>query len=200
MYENISEYLQRPGTYGIPEKVRPMLSLIVRKIMSSSAYALSFTLQRFVERLEHYKVTGELLSAMSTVENDYEVTLDEEKDEINEGLNPAISDAIDLEIAELRMYQEQAKSIVNETKAKQLLVALEKTFHKNEMLGAPKKALIFTESRRTQEYLKSFLQNNGYKEKAFALMAQTMMMILNLSIENGYLYMQVLNVYQEEQL
>ncbi len=103
-----------------------MLSLIVRKIMSSSAYALSFTLQRFVERLEHYKVTGELLSAMSTVENDYEVTLDEEKDEINEGLNPAISDAIDLEIAELRMYQEQAKSIVNETKAKQLLVALEK--------------------------------------------------------------------------
>ena len=165
LYENISEYLQRPGTYGIPEKVRPMLSLIVRKIMSSSAYALSFTLQRFVERLEHYKVTGELLSAMSTVENDYEVTLDEEKDEINEGLNPAISDAIDLEIAELRMYQEQAKSIVNETKAKQLLVALEKTFHKNEMLGAPKKALIFTESRRTQEYLKSFLQNNGYKEK-----------------------------------
>lgn len=105
LYENISEYLQRPGTYGIPEKVRPMLSLIVRKIMSSSAYALSFTLQRFVERLEHYKVTGELLSAMSTVENDYEVTLDEEKDEINEGLNPAISDAIDLEIAELRMYQ-----------------------------------------------------------------------------------------------
>lgn len=116
-----------------------MLSLIVRKIMSSSAYALSFTLQRFVERLEHYKVTGELLSAMSTVENDYEVTLDEEKDEINEGLNPAISDAIDLEIAELRMYQEQAKSIVNETKAKQLLVALEKTFHKNEILGAPKR-------------------------------------------------------------
>ena len=46
---------------------------------------------------------------MSTVENDYEVTLDEEKDEINEGLNPAISDAIDLEIAELRMYQEQGK-------------------------------------------------------------------------------------------
>lgn len=68
------------------------------------------------------------------------------------------------------------------------------------MLGAPKKVLIFTESRRTQEYLKSFLQNNGYKKKSFALMAQTMMMILNPSIENGYLYMQVLNVYQEEQL
>ena len=165
LYENVSEYLQRPGTYGIPEKVRPMLSLIVRKIMSSSAYALSYTLQRFIERLEHYKTTGELLSALSTVENDYEVSQDEEKVEVNEGINPAISDAIDDEIAELKMYQQQAKSIVNETKAKQLLVALDKTFQKNEMLGAPRKALIFTESRRTQEYLKNFLQNNGYNGK-----------------------------------
>ena len=165
LYENVSEYLQRPGTYGIPEKVRPMLSLIVRKIMSSSAYALSYTLQCFIERLDHYKATGELLSALSTIENDYEVSQDDEKAEVNEGVNPAISDAIDYEIAELKMYQEQAKSIVNETKAKQLLVALDKTFQKNEMLGAPRKALIFTESRRTQEYLKNFLQNNGYNGK-----------------------------------
>lgn len=165
LYESISEYLQRPDSYGIPEKVRPVLSLIVRKIMSSSAYALSFTLQRFIERLEHYKVTGELLSAMATVEKDYEVTQEDDKEEINEGVNPVISEAIDFEISELRMYQEQAKSITNETKAKQLLVALEKTFHKNEKLGAPKKALIFTESRRTQDYLKWFLQNNGYQGK-----------------------------------
>ena len=172
LYENVSEYLQRPGTYGIPEKVRPMLSLIVRKIMSSSAYALSYTLQCFIERLDHYKATGELLSALSTIENDYEVSQDDEKAEVNEGVNPAISDAIDYEIAELKMYQEQAKSIVNETKAKQLLVALDKTFQKNEMLGAPRKALIFTESRRTQEYLKNFLQNNGYNGKVVCDLVQ----------------------------
>ena len=29
-------------------------------------------------------------------------------------------------------------------------------------LGAPSKALIFTESRRTQSYLKELLQANGY--------------------------------------
>ena len=165
LYENISEYLQRPGTYGIPEKVRPMLSLIVRKIMASSAYALSYTLQRFIERLEHYKATGELNSALSTVENDYEVLNDDEIIEMNEEGTPAISEAIDEEITELKMYQRQAKSIINETKANQLLIALDKTFQKNEMLGAQRKALIFTESRRTQEYLKKFLQNNGYDGK-----------------------------------
>jgi hypothetical protein len=31
-----------------------------------------------------------------------------------------------------------------------------------EKMGAPRKALIFTESRRTQDYLKSFLEANGY--------------------------------------
>ena len=29
-------------------------------------------------------------------------------------------------------------------------------------MGANRKALIFTESRRTQQYLKSFLEANGY--------------------------------------
>ena len=30
--------------------------------------------------------------------------------------------------------------------------------------GAARKALIFTESRRTQEYLKAFLESHGYQE------------------------------------
>lgn len=165
LYENVSKYLQRTDTYGIPEKVRPMLSLMVRKIMSSSAYALSYTLQRFIERLEHYKATGEMMSAISDVSADYEVSLEEDVEQVQENVNVNIVQNIDEEIAELRGYQIQAKKIVAETKAKQLLVALENTFKKNERLGAPQKALIFTESRRTQEYLKCFLQNNGYQGK-----------------------------------
>lgn len=165
LYEKVSDYLQRPDTFGVPEKVKPMLSLIVRKIMSSSAYALSYTLQGFILRLEHYKATGKMISALSTICNDYEVSQEDEYVELNEGDTREISAAIDNEIAELRTYQQLASSIVNETKAQQLLIALDKTFQKNKMLGASRKALVFTESRRTQEYLKDFLQNNGYKGK-----------------------------------
>ena len=165
LYNNVSAYLQRPGTFGIPEKVKPMLSLIVRKIMSSSAYALSHTLQRFIERLEYYKSTGQILSALSTVNSDYEVTYDEELEDLNDEQQSKIYGDVDKEIAELKLYQKQAKAIVNETKAKQLLIALDKTFQKNDKIGAPKKALIFTESRKTQEYLKNFLQVNGYQGK-----------------------------------
>ena len=58
-----------------------------------------------------------------------------------------------------------AKSIKEETKAKNLLIALEQVFENNKKLGANRKALIFTESIRTQEYLKLYLSENGYDKK-----------------------------------
>lgn len=33
LYESVSNYLMREGTYGIPERQRPPLSLLVRKIL-----------------------------------------------------------------------------------------------------------------------------------------------------------------------
>jgi superfamily II DNA/RNA helicase len=43
-----------------------------------------------------------------------------------------------------------------------LLKALEIGFDKMTENGASKKVVIFTESRRTQQYLKDFLETNGY--------------------------------------
>jgi ERCC4-related helicase len=165
LYEQVSEYLQREGTYGIPDKVKPMLTLIVRKIMSSSAYALSYTLESFIQRLENYKKTGEMSSIMAAVKQDYDVWQDDESEVAEGSTHARVAESIDDEIAELRRYQREAKAIKDETKAQKLLVALEKTFEKNAKLGAPKKALIFTESRRTQTYLKNYLEEHGYSGK-----------------------------------
>src|SRR5690606_20739548 len=52
-----------------------------------------------------------------------------------------------------------------DTKAQALLKALTLGFSKMAELGAPRKAIIFTESRRTQEYLHRFLCANGYADK-----------------------------------
>ena len=77
LYEQVSEYLMREGTYGVPERQRPLLSLLVRKIMSSSAYALGFTLERFIHRLQEYKQTGLLSSALACVNSDIDGANDE---------------------------------------------------------------------------------------------------------------------------
>jgi superfamily II DNA/RNA helicase len=66
-------------------------------------------------------------------------------------------DAIAQEIAELRALQALATNIRDNAKGKALLTALDRAFAELERLGAAKKAIIFTESRRTQDYLLSLL-------------------------------------------
>ena len=166
LYEQVSSYLMREGTYGVPERQRPLLSLLVRKIMSSSAYALGFTLERFIHRLQEYKHTGLLSSALACVNYDIDGANDE-YDIYNSDTpsSKAIYNDIDAEIKELRSYCNMAHSIGEETKSKELLNALAISFEKIRKLGGQKKALIFTESRRTQEYLYKYLTENGYKDK-----------------------------------
>jgi hypothetical protein len=69
---------------------------------------------------------------------------------------------LDAEIAELEHYITWARSIDVDTKSRALLTALETGFREMERMGAARKAVIFTESRRTQEYLNTFLEANGY--------------------------------------
>lgn len=165
LYSAVSEYLMREGTYGVPEMQRPLLSLLVRKIMSSSAYALSFTLERFIRRLKDYKTTGEISSVFDCFENEL---CDNKNDEYSDSSDATIcqnNSSIDDEIRELEGFRQMSLSIKNESKAERLLDALTTSFAKIKALGGKRKALIFTESRRTQEYLHSFLQQNGYKDR-----------------------------------
>ena len=166
LYELVSEYLMREGTFGVPERQRPLLTLLVRKIMSSSAYALSYTLERFIHRLQEYKETGLLSSALACVSSDIDGGNDEY--DIYNTVAPSsktIYCDIDAEIEELRGYCNLARTIKEETKSKKLLDALRLSFEKIRKLGGQKKALIFTESCRTQEYLYNYLTDHGYKNK-----------------------------------
>src|SRR3546814_6404223 len=56
-----------------------------------------------------------------------------------------------------------ARGIGIDTKTRTLLKALDIGFEQMITTGAARKALIFTESRRTQEYLKTFLETHGYR-------------------------------------
>jgi len=66
------------------------------------------------------------------------------------------------EIDILQRLATWARSIGTDTKTKTLLTALDIGFEQMAGTGAARKAVIFTESRRTQEYLKTFLDSNGY--------------------------------------
>src|SRR5690606_4442662 len=67
------------------------------------------------------------------------------------------------EIVALERLAEEARRIRVDTKSETLLKALEIGFEQMAATGAARKAVIFTESRRTQDYLKAFLEANGYR-------------------------------------
>jgi SNF2 family DNA or RNA helicase len=174
LYDCISAFLQSEDTYAIPYRQKQLTTLIIRKLLASSTWAVLKTLETIKERL--VKIRDGVLKTDSpledfTDEDEYsliEETLDEMDDETDSDVNN--DGKIDIgklnsEIALLDTFINMAKSIDTDTKSVTLLDALNTGFEEMKSKGANKKALIFTESRRTQEYLKRFLEANGYTGK-----------------------------------
>ena len=65
------------------------------------------------------------------------------------------------EIEELTDYYKLAVSIEKNSKGEALILALKSIFAFAKEKGWPQKAVIFTESRRTQEYVSSILKDNA---------------------------------------
>jgi hypothetical protein len=87
-----------------------------------------------------------------------------EDDEQPAPLSDVDRKAIEAEIADLDKFICLATSIQHNAKGKALLKALGIAFPKAETLGAKQKAIIFTESRRTQDYLLRLLSDSPYAE------------------------------------
>lgn len=170
LYEGISALLEKEESYALPKSQRHLTGLILRKLLASSSHAVLYTLETIKRRLVDLKVhaKSELDLIHELVETD---DLGEEYSEfVYEAQSVATGQNIDLdlldaEITELEHYIEQAKSITTDSKTQALLTALNLGFAKMEEMEAPCKVIIFTESKRTQEYLARFLETNGFADK-----------------------------------
>src|SRR4030066_1248400 len=52
LYDMVSEYLQKPTLYALPASQRQLMTLILRKLLASSTYALSGTLEALAHKLD----------------------------------------------------------------------------------------------------------------------------------------------------
>ncbi len=84
-----------------------------------------------------------------------------EKPQLSEEQRAAISE----EMAQLREFHNLADSIKRNSKGEVLLVALQKGFEEAHRSGGAKKAVIFTESTRTQQYVQSILETTDFGDK-----------------------------------
>ena len=88
---------------------------------------------------------------------------DDEEKKVREKLTPEQIEIVKEEIEELREIYNLAITISANSKGECLVKALRLGFEHMKEMGAPQKSLIFTESRRTQEYLYQLLEANGYE-------------------------------------
>ncbi len=189
-YEAVSDYLTREDSYAIPRRQRHLTELVLRKLLASSSLAIAGTLGVMKERLQ--KLRDEKIQGQTDWDqNDWIETLvsqeEMEEDLLDDILNasdeapetgtaaaptdPAQLDRqrLNAEIAELDRLHAWAQGIGTDTKTTALLQALDVGFNALAQMqtggAAQRKALIFTESRRTQDYLKRFLEHNGHAGK-----------------------------------
>ena len=168
LYDIVSEYLRRDNLQALPASQRTLMILVLRKLLASSTFAIAGALGSMVNRLKTKlkdaghsgKVTEDLMEDFETLE---ELREEWEDDEFEKPLTAADIAAIRQEISDLEAFRDLAVSIIENAKGNALLLALQSGFAKAEALGADQKALIFTESRRTQNYLVRLLSNNGYR-------------------------------------
>ena len=174
LYDLVSAYLQRPNLFALPSGQRQLMTLILRKLLASSTYAISGTLEALQSRLEQSaRDNAPTDAAPEEVAHDFE-TIDEIEEEwTDEGetakekkrYTPEEMELVQAEIKSLSEFKCLAKSIVKNSKGEVLMMALSKGFAKARELGAPEKAIIFTESTRTQEYLRQILEASPYAGK-----------------------------------
>ncbi|MBS3918730.1 MAG: DEAD/DEAH box helicase family protein [Deltaproteobacteria bacterium] len=176
LYDLVSDYLQQPTLYALPVSQRTLMTLILRKLLASSTFAISATLEGLAGKLQTAAAQAEAVEAppeeLADNLEELEELADEWYEEENDGaasdkpgFTPGQITEMRQEMTRLREFHALAKSIVKNSKGEVLLAALRRGFaasveaQKNQGAATiQQKAIIFTESRRTQEYLFRILE------------------------------------------
>lgn len=181
LYELVNDYLQRDELFAFTGAQRHLSALIIRKRLGSSTYAVASTLENIANRLAAEVAAGQRRDArggLIAADFDGDDLTSEELEEAEEieADNPPVGgarsgaadsplmEAMKAEVAELREYAAFARSITINQKAAGLAEAIDLGFERLRALGAPEKAIIFTDSTKTQEYIARALQDAGKGE------------------------------------
>ena len=191
LYELVSDYLKGEKLYALPASQRQLMTLILRKLLASSTYAISDTLLGLANKLEAAEANQQKAAEVpANLAEDFETlpevqeewvdddeggesdTGDENAKKQPDRLTPEQLAELRAEKEKLRQFHALAKAVQINSKGEVLLTALQRGFEaartvrmENGTGALQQKAIIFTESRRTQEYLFNLLQKTEFAGK-----------------------------------
>lgn len=170
LYDLVSEYLRRPNLQALPKSQRSLITITLRKLLASSTFAIAGALTTMSDRLKktlrEERIPVGLKDALAEDVDSLDNESDELADETPAELTQREQDiaAIRNEIQELDAFREMALGITTNAKGRALLRVLKVAMDQVAENKAPRKAVIFTESRKTQDYLQRILAETGWKD------------------------------------
>ncbi len=175
LHEDVVAFMARDISYAFPQRQRQLIEMILFKTLASSPQALAGTLRTMRQRLiairDGLPPAGDdelidLLDANDDLDIDDLVEKMEDDGSSPPGNETAVQGRLlAVELADIDSLISRAEGIGSDSKSQALLTALAAAFERMAALGGARKAIIFTESRRTQEFLAAFLEANGYPGK-----------------------------------
>lgn len=178
LYDLMSAYLQRTDTIALGQNGRHLVTLMLRKILGSSSFAVAQTLDKMVKRLQgKLIVDDETLDDIDGFAEEAEdwrdagggVEADAVEDHDDDAIERIDPKKLQAEIDELTRYRDLAMSIADNAKGRALLDCLPHVLTEIVGKGGQRKAVIFTESVRTQSYLRDLLEANGFQGQTVIL-------------------------------
>lgn len=168
LYERVNLFLKRDVLYSIPASNRGLIILVIRKLMASSSFALIETFEVLKKRLEKlYEGTksADAQEGFDLFWSFVEDEIDESSFEETEDEDTATQKAyIQAELDKVNAIIDVAKRIKTNSKVTALKQALVIGFSYQRDNGIAQKAVVFTESKRTQKYIAAELRKSGYSE------------------------------------
>ena len=170
LYTLANDYLQRPKLYAVTVSNNTLVKMVIRKLLASSSYAVAETFVILRERLKilkentHAEKADVSLKAFFKLidDDDDNSTGDEIEDKIEKIDRGHYRTQINEELAIIENIIKIASKIKENSKINAVIEALTCAFDIQKQYGYPEKALIFTESKRTQKYLVESLTAKGF--------------------------------------
>src|SRR5208282_1766430 len=170
LYDDVTEYLLQPSLYAFSGRQRRLLLIGFHRRMASSIPALAASLENVAKRLR--RLQGDLRPDETAIDvfRDLE---DEEEDEIDEPSEESTSSvdraSLAAELARVQDFITRARSLPHDAKARSFQEAIRVVLDLGGDGHGSGKAVVFTESITTQEYLRTLLLAIGLRDDDITL-------------------------------
>jgi ERCC4-related helicase len=170
LYNLANDYLKRPVLYAVNANNNALVKMVIRKLLASSSFAVAETYRVLKERLKILKQDTKSQSSDVSLKAFFKLIDDDSEDATGEEIDDDLEKIkrkecrteINDELIVVENIIKTAEKITKNSKSQAVKEALKLSFENKRKNKVPEKALIFTESKRTQKYLVESLKVAGF--------------------------------------